>query len=104
MPATYRVIILPRVLADLQEIFDYIQRQSPQNAATVAQRLIAAIDALEQLPYRYKVHRPHRAPARIVRSMPMPPYIIYYRVDEKNLAVRIMTIRHGSRRQPNRFP
>jgi plasmid stabilization system protein ParE len=35
--------------------------------------------------------------------MAAPPYIIYYRVLEDQKVVQILTIRHGSRRQPRRF-
>lgn len=104
MPAHYRVIILPRASADLQGIYAYIEQDSPQNAASMTRTLIDAIDSLEQLPFRYKVHAPARDPSRVVRSMPVPPYLVYYRVDEVRRVVRVLTIRHGSQRQPKRFP
>jgi toxin ParE1/3/4 len=103
MAHRYRVIILPRASADLQELFEYIERQSPQNASGVARQIIDAIDSLEELPHRYEVHASSRDPSRVVRSMPVPPFIVYYRTDEKRLSVHILTIRHGARRQPKRF-
>jgi plasmid stabilization system protein ParE len=36
----------------------------------------------------------------------MPPryrVIIYYRIDDANQAVRVLTVWHGARRQPKRF-
>jgi plasmid stabilization system protein ParE len=35
--------------------------------------------------------------------MPVSPFIVYYRVDDKRGAVRILTVRHGARRQPQRW-
>jgi plasmid stabilization system protein ParE len=35
--------------------------------------------------------------------MSVPPFIVYYRTDDKRRSVRILTIRHGARRQPKRF-
>ena|SRR5687767_11453586 len=103
MPDLYRVIILPRALKDLQELFGFIEQQSLQSAAGVAARIIAAIDSLELLPHRHKVHASSRDPSRVVRSMQVAPFILYYRTDDKRRLVRILTIRHGARRQPKRF-
>ena len=104
MPARYRVIFSRRAATDLQLIHDYIQRESPQNAAAVATELIGAIDSLELLPHRYPVHRGHRPPAAAVRRMPVPPFLVYYRVTDRPRVFGVITIRHGSRRQPRRFP
>ena len=77
MPDGYCVIILPRASADLVEICSYIEQDSPQNAAVVAERLIDAIDSLTELPHRYEVHEHRKDPAKAVRSMAVPPFIIY---------------------------
>jgi len=104
LPDRYSVIILPRAADDLASICSYIEQRSPQNAALVAQRLISAVDALDILPRRYKVHEHRKDPAKTVHSMPVPPFLVYYRVDIRQKTVRILTIRHGSRRQPRRLP
>ena len=56
MPARYRVNFTKKAALDLEEIYDYIRRDSPQNAVSIAHRLVDAIDSLEQLPHRFKVH------------------------------------------------
>ena len=104
MPDRYSVIILPRAADDLAGICSYIEQRSPQNAALVAQRLISAVDSLDILPRRYKVHDHRKDPAKTVHSMPVPPFLVYYRVDIRLKTVRILTVRHGSRRQPRRLP
>lgn len=103
MAERYRIIILPEASADIEGIFHYIEQNSPQNAAAVARKLVGAIDSLALLPHRCKVHVSHRTPERVVRSIPVSPFIIYYRIVERNDAVEVMTIRHGARRQPRHF-
>src|SRR5215218_7197172 len=58
MPATYRIRVTPRALADLEAVFEHISRDSPQNAAAMIRAIIDAIDSLESLPYR--LQRPAR--------------------------------------------
>ncbi len=103
MAPRYRVIISPRALDDLQEIHTYIESQSPGNAAGMLGELLAAFDALELLPHRYPIYSARRQPSEAVRRMPVWPYLIYYQVNDATYAVRIVTIRHGSRRQPRHF-
>jgi plasmid stabilization system protein ParE len=100
MAEHYHVIIEPRASQDLISIYTYIEKDSPQNAKSVAQLLFDAIDSLEFFPRRYRVHRWRRNPLRIVRSMPVPPFIIYYRVLEHDHAVQVLTVRHGAQKQP----
>lgn len=99
----YRIIVRPEAASDLAQIFAFIDQHAPKNAPRVVGKLVAAIDALEILPRRHKVHTSSRDRNRVVRSMPVPPYIIYYRVMEPQKAVEVLTVRHGSRRQPRRF-
>jgi plasmid stabilization system protein ParE len=82
----------------LQEIFEYIERDSPQNASRMIRRIVESIDALEQFPHRYKVLEDIETFGVEVRSMPVPPYLIRYHVDEPNLTVTVLSVRHGARR------
>jgi plasmid stabilization system protein ParE len=103
MPERYCVLILPNATADLVRICSYVEQQSKQNAMAVAARLIEAIDSLDLLPHRYEVHEHRTDPTKSVRSMAVPPFIIYYRVNDAQQRVRVLSIRHGARRQPKRF-
>jgi plasmid stabilization system protein ParE len=103
MPDSFRILIMPQAAEDLADICGYIAQDSPGAAASVAKALLDAIDSLETMPRRNRVHRSHRDPARVVHSMPVPPFIIYYRVLEKRRGVEILTLRHGKRRQPRSF-
>lgn len=103
MPLTYRVIVLPEALDDLDALTAHIKQDSPQNALQQFHRLWNAAQSLATLPHRYKVHRSARDPDRIIRSMPVPPFFVYYRILEAHRTIEILTIRHGHQRQPQRF-
>ncbi len=103
MPDRYRIRIMPEASFDLMGISEFIEQDSPKNAASVIEGLIRAIDALEQFPHQYKVHRSYKDANRIVRSMPVAPFVVYYRIKEPHRSVEVLPVRHGRRRQPNRF-
>jgi toxin ParE1/3/4 len=98
MPDRYRVNFTLDAASQLQEIFDYIQRDSPQGAERMIQRLVAAIDSLDVFPHRYKILEDVETFGVEVRSMPVPPYLIRYHVEDRNLLVTVLSIRHGARR------
>ena len=103
MPATYRVILTNEALSDLEGIADYIRQHSPQNAATVAEKILDAIDSLATMPKRFKRVGKSRKRGTPVHAMVVRPFIVYYRVAEPPGAVFILNVRHGARRQPRRF-
>src|SRR5258708_4928531 len=103
MAQNFRIIVSPRVSSDLHEIFHYIEKDSPHNAAAFIQKLIDAVDALAHFPNRGMVVEGTKNTRGETRISTVPPYIIYYRVLEKQLAIRVITIRHGARQQPRRF-
>jgi plasmid stabilization system protein ParE len=103
VPDRFRVIIQPRASYDIIDACAYIELNSPQNATSVASRLLAAVDSLDFMPQRYKVYRSHRNPDRLVRSMPVPPFVVYYRVREDERVVEVVHVRHGARRPPGRL-
>ena len=103
MADRYRVIITPRAGMGLAGIHRYIATDSVPNAARVAESLIAAVDSLELFPHRHAVYEGRRQPSKSVRRMPVPPFLIYYRVDDANRAVQVVAVIHGKRQQPKRF-
>jgi plasmid stabilization system protein ParE len=103
MPQYYRVIVLDEAFDDLDSILQYIQQDSPQNAASTIDRLWDGCQSLAIFPRRHKIHQHRKARELMVHSVSFPPYIVYYRVDDIDHVVRVMTIRHGARRQPRRF-
>jgi toxin ParE1/3/4 len=100
MPAQYHVAFTRRARADLNDIYDYIAKDSPQNAANFVAELVQAILNLQQLPHRYPIYKSRRWSRRIIRRMPLWPYQAYYNVNGKQRRVEVITVRHGMRRQP----
>jgi plasmid stabilization system protein ParE len=105
MPAVYHVRITKEASSHLDEIFTFIGSQSPQNAEQVCERLLDEIFSLKWFPHRYKVHRRGKKQngEAAVRSMPVPPFVVYYRIIESRRVVRIVSILHGHRRRPRGF-
>jgi addiction module RelE/StbE family toxin len=98
MAPVYRIRFTPHAAEQLQEIFDYIERDSTERASRLIGHLLAAIDALEQLPHRYKILENLDTGGVEVRSMPVPPYLVRYHVDDANQTVHVLSVRHGARR------
>ena len=100
MSDTSFVRITPRALADLERVFNYIRQDSPQNAATMIEKLVDTISALNILPHRFDVPRVATVRGRQVGSMSVRPYLVRYRIDETRKAVYVLRVRHGVRRRP----
>jgi len=97
----HRIIITAEASADLQGIANYICKSSPQHAASVAAKILDSIDSLSLMPGRFKVVRKSNRKDRSIHAMVVRPFIIYYRVDDEHAIVRVVHIRHGSRRPPS---
>jgi plasmid stabilization system protein ParE len=99
----YRVIILPRAGADLQAIYDHIAADSRENAAAMITRILDALEPLKQFPHRTVVERQSAKLRHPVRSLPVRPYVVYFRVLDEERVVRVLHVRHGARRRPRKF-
>lgn len=103
MATRYHLIISPRASADIHAIHKYIAQDSEQNAASMIQKLIDSLDGLEEFPHRYRVAEQVKSQRGETRVMLVLPYLVYYRIMDKQWAVQVITIRHGARRQPKRL-
>jgi plasmid stabilization system protein ParE len=95
----YRVILSPQALGALERIFEYISRDSVENAARMVDEIYTECESLDRFPHRYPVDRRGKSLPFEVRLMPVPPYRVLYRIMEEQSAVRILTIRHGRQKQ-----
>ena len=103
MPTPYRILFSKRAGSDLKAIFERIARDSPQNAANFVARVLDTIATLKLFPHRAIVQAQHPDLKHPVRSLSVRPYIVVFRVVEKHRIVRILQVRHGARRRPDRF-
>jgi plasmid stabilization system protein ParE len=101
MTGDYRVRLTPQALGDLEKIHADIARESPQNASSMIEHILDSIDLLELFPHRTVVERQPSSLRYPVRTLPVKPYIIYFRVIEDEKVVVVRHIRHGARRKPD---
>ena len=84
---------------DLQDIYDYISTvlKVPVTAAKQSNRIMDAVDSLDQMPLRYRLyeHEPWRSKG--LRVMPVGNYIVFYLPDEQKGVVWIIRIMYGGR-------
>jgi plasmid stabilization system protein ParE len=93
---TYKVILLPEALSDLEAIHAYIAQDSSDNAAGMAARILDAIEGLATMPGRFAPARTRRRLDYDLRVVVVRPYKVFYSIEGQ--AVYIRTIRHGARR------
>jgi toxin ParE1/3/4 len=84
-----------RAAQDPEEITNYILRDKPTAAETVARKLFDAANSLESLPSR---GRPGRSPGTRELVISSLPFIIVYQVTAE--AVHVLHIHHGARNWP----
>jgi addiction module RelE/StbE family toxin len=80
-------------VADLENIQDYIARDSAEYADAVVERLMLSVEQLQSFPASGRVVP--EAKDRRVRELLVESYRVIYRV--KKGAVQILTIVHGAR-------
>jgi toxin ParE1/3/4 len=89
------VRILRRAQADLLEIQRYVERERPEAAGRLIDRLLEAIESLEDLPSRGAVPRDERLATAGYRFLIAPGYLIFYKVFRRQL--RVYRVLHGRR-------
>jgi len=104
MSGSHREILAAQALSDLSEIASYIRQDSPQNAVIVADEILKATDSLAFMPERFRQVGVSRGRGSTIYAMVVRPSIVYCRIEQQANAVYILSIRHGNRRQPRRFP
>jgi len=90
-----QVIWSPASLREIEHIYRYIAQFNPHAAEYMVMEILAAGDSLETFPYRGRT-----VPGTQLRETTLPyPYIIRYRIASDH--VRVLRVRHGSRRPTN---
>ena len=100
--APFKLTYSPTAFRDLEQVADALAAQSPDTASRLLESIIGSIDSLAIFPHRNVVDGQPPS-ANPVRSLPAPPYMIYFRADDRRRVVRILRVRHGARRPLKRF-
>jgi toxin ParE1/3/4 len=98
MPQPYSINLTQIASGHLADVFDYIAADSGQNAVNVMQRLLDAINTLDSFPRRYPILQGIDTHGLEVHSMPVPPYLVRYHIDDASKVVTVLSVRHGARR------
>jgi toxin ParE1/3/4 len=90
-----KVVWSPRAIRHLEKLREFIEKDSEQNAALVAQRLLKAVDLLMTQP---GIGRPGRVSGTRELMAPGTPYIIPYRIRHERL--ELIAVFHGRQKWP----
>lgn len=90
-----KVVWSEPALAQLDEIFAYIARDNPAAAAKVANRIRATAALLETSP---RIGHATDRKGVFALTLSRYPYIIFYRILERQGHIRILRVRHARRR------
>jgi toxin ParE1/3/4 len=82
-------------IGHLTHLRQYIEQESEQNAALVAQRIFKAVELLQNHP---QMGRPGRLPGTRELVVSDTPYIIPYRIRRERLV--LLGVFHGHQRWP----
>ena len=99
MPDVYHIRLSRRVAQQLEEIFDFIAADSPENASAFIDQILKAIEGLKIFPQRQKIHR-RASTGRPVRQLPVGNYVVFFEVQLEEAVVLILRVSHGARRRP----
>jgi toxin ParE1/3/4 len=91
-----KIIFSPQAIADAEAVVRYIAKDNPEAAVRVGNALIDRVVILENFPRIGSLY-PKRPG---VRKLVSRPYLIFYRLREKENAVDILRYWHGARREP----
>jgi len=103
-PPSFRIVLSKRAANDLDSLFAFIARDSPQNAPAMVERILSSIENLKLFPHRSVLPNQSSRVKHVVRSLPVQSYIIFFRVLDDEKIVRILRVRHAAMRRPKRFP
>ncbi len=89
-----RLRFTPEATANLAEIGDYISERNPRAAERVQSAILDSIDLLQSNPQLGRAQKSIGVRRLVTRKY---AYLVYYRVDEANDAVDILSIAHPAR-------
>lgn len=96
MTRSYRVKYEPLAQAALEEAVGYILEQAgPGRAESWLRSMLASVDRLQTLPKAFGVWTSRAG--RPVFSKVVPPYRVFYVVDDSTATVHVIDLVHGAR-------
>jgi toxin ParE1/3/4 len=94
----FQVVWTEPAVADLEAITRHIATQSPTAADRVGNSILEHVEILRSFPFIGPVYPSD--PRETTREIVCMKYRIFYRVNEEQKQVEILTVWHGSRQEP----
>jgi toxin ParE1/3/4 len=91
-----KIIFSPQAIEDLGAAVQFIAKGNPDAALRIGNALIDRVAILENFPLLGSPYA--KRPG--VRKLVLRPYLIFYRLREKENVVDILRYWHGSQREP----
>jgi len=83
---------------NLRSAHEYLEGENPQAACDVVDRIMSAVERLEQFPHMGRSGRVDGSRELVVTGT---PFVVAYRV--KSESVQILAVLHAARKWPKRF-
>ncbi|HEY2589843.1 MAG TPA: type II toxin-antitoxin system RelE/ParE family toxin [Tepidisphaeraceae bacterium] len=79
-----------------------VEKQAPENASRWLNRLLAAIETLEQIPRRFIVdpYQTQMHGIEVHRMVFERTYLVFYTVNDEQRCVNVVSFRHGRQKPP----
>ena len=96
---SFAVQYAARARQDLRNIYAYIAYDllAPEAAERQARRIMKEIEALHEMPMRYRLYDEEPWRSQGIRFFPVDKYLIFYLPDETQNTVNIVRIIYGGR-------
>ncbi len=93
---SYKLIVAPHVLRDLEDIDAYIGRElhAPEASRRLLRRILETTERLQEFPFEGERVRFTYLSECEIRRLPVDNYLIFYRVEEPQ-TVNVLRILYG---------
>lgn len=95
----YKIIYTQESERDLINIYRYISisLSVPETAKRQTDRIMKAIESLDEMPFRHKLYQDEPWHSKGLRALPIDNYLVFYVVVEEEKLVAIIRIMYGGR-------
>jgi len=101
MGSTYSIHFARRAEGDIDSIARAIEKASVANAGRFVTHLFDSIATLAMIPHRNIVNGFPGDGLHPLRSLPVLPYVVFFRVFDNAKTVHVLRVIHGARKRPS---
>ena len=94
----YRIIWSPEALNQLEQLACFISQENPAASTKLGNAIIEKARLLSNFPRLGKVFREARRES--LREFSVPPYRVFYEINDDQKQIEVISIWHGARQEP----